>query len=419
MIWRELPSLVVQLVWLATCCRHMWRVGRFKPSCRRDLGVAALCTAVLAGTWAGPALWDWALTGRLDGSLFVLRGPWSALAWAVVAVVLLLADAFFDEEPVKVQWPFVVAPPLVCALAALTEVGELATGLLLWVVYLLFCVSRGKAERRTLGLLAAAYALLTALLLCALLSSLAGMWLVVPLAGAVMGTMYLVHALVQGGLVSLQHGFESASEAFQADVLAQQYAEIRDIYLNMRGWRHDYHNHLQVMKAQLAAGQTVELAAYLDDLEADLDRVDTYVKSGNLMVDAILNSKLSLAEAREVAVNCSAQVPEDLAVDDVDLCVILGNLLDNALESCEKLGHAPGERWLRVYLAVRAGQLYASIQNAALEELGFNERNYITGKRGEHGFGMRRVAAVVEKYGGTLRLANEPGVFAAEVSLPV
>lgn len=225
------------------------------------------------------------------------------------------------------------------------------------------------------------------------------------------------YALVTGGYARLRCGFESSAERFQQEVLSRQYDEIRAIYLDTRGWRHDYHNHLQVMKAELAAAQLAELSAYLDELEADLDRVDTYVKSGNLMVDAILNSKLSLAERDGVAVTCKARVPDALTVDDVDLCVILGNLLDNAIEACAALP-ADG-RWLRVYVAARGSQLYASIQNSAVEDPSFNQRNYISEKRGNHGLGMKRVAAVVEKYEGFLNLANEPGVFAAEVSLPL
>lgn len=190
------------------------------------------------------------------------------------------------------------------------------------------------------------------------------------------------YALVTGGYARLRRSFESSAERFQQEVLSRQYDEIRAIYLDMRGWRHDYHNHLQVMKAELAAGQLAELSAYLDELEADLDRVDTYVKSGNLMVDAILNSKLSLAERAGVDVTCKAVVPDALTVDDVDLCVILGNLLDNAIEACAALP-ADG-RWLRVYVAARGSQLYASIQNSAVEDPSFNQRNYISEKRGNN-----------------------------------
>ena len=117
------------------------------------------------------------------------------------------------------------------------------------------------------------------------------------------------------------------------------------------------------------------------------------------MVDAILNSKLTLARRQAVAVNCKVKVPERLSVEDVDLCVILGNLLDNALEAC--------------------AQLYLSVQNAAKEEPDFEARNYITRKRGNHGLGMKRVQTAVKKYSGYLHLANEPGIFAAEVTMPL
>ncbi|OUO35346.1 hypothetical protein B5F84_03485 [Olsenella sp. An290] len=75
--------------------------------------------------------------------------------------------------------------------------------------------------------------------------------------------------------------------------------------------------------------------------------------------------------------------------------------------------------YLERAVAARGSQLYMSVQNSAVEDPSFNARNYITEKRGNHGLGMKRVAAVVDKYGGFLNLANEPGVFAAEVSLPL
>lgn len=187
--------------------------------------------------------------------------------------------------------------------------------------------------------------------------------------------------------------------------------------MDMRGWRHDYHNHMQVMKAQLAMGNLTEIRDYLDALEKELDHVDTLVKSGNMMVDAILNSKLTLARRQHIAVNCKVKVPEEISVEDVDLCVILGNLMDNALEACGVI--AEKERFLRIYMTVNKSQLYLSIQNSAKEEPDFDERNYITKKRGNHGLGMKRVQTAVEKYHGYLNLANEPGIFAAEVTMPV
>ena len=206
-------------------------------------------------------------------------------------------------------------------------------------------------------------------------------------------------------------------ENYQRELLDTHYQEVENMYRQMRGWRHYYLNHIQTMKVFAANGDLEAIRSYLDELDTDLNTVDTVVKTGNAMADAILNSKLSLAQQKRIAVNCKAKLPESLPVEDVDLCVILGNLLDNALEACERIPER--ERFLRVYLAVNGRQLYMSIQNSAKEELNFNERNYITQKRGSHGFGMKRVSAVVEKYDGFLNLANEPGIFAAEVTLPL
>ena len=89
----------------------------------------------------------------------------------------------------------------------------------------------------------------------------------------------LLFLSLEGALFSYHRGFEARTERFQRDILSHQYEEIREIYLNMRSWRHDYHNHLQVMKAQIAADQLVEMKQYLNALEENLDPVDTYVKS--------------------------------------------------------------------------------------------------------------------------------------------
>ncbi|MDE6815412.1 MAG: GHKL domain-containing protein, partial [Lachnospiraceae bacterium] len=204
---------------------------------------------------------------------------------------------------------------------------------------------------------------------------------------------------------------------FRKELMEHQYGEIREIYMDMRGWRHDYHNHMQVMKAQLTMGNLEEIHTYLDELEKELDRVDTSVKSGNLMTDAILNSKLTLARRQKISVDCAVKLPDKLPVEDVDLCVILGNLMDNALEACAQVGEK--ERFLRIYMAVNKSQLYLSVQNSASQEPDFEQQNYITKKRGNHGLGMKRVKAAVDKYNGYLNLANESGIFAAEVSMPL
>ena len=97
---------------------------------------------------------------------------------------------------------------------------------------------------------------------------------------------------------------------------------------------------------------------------------------------------------------------------------LLGNLLDNAIESCLKLGD-PSERFIRLYIGTFKGQLYISITNATDEVVRKIDADYISHKRGNHGHGLKRIDQVVQKYQGVIRRQNEPGVFVTEIFLPI
>ena len=206
--------------------------------------------------------------------------------------------------------------------------------------------------------------------------------------------------------------------SYQNNLLFKHYEEVQNIYQKMRGWRHDYHNHIQTMKAHLALNQLDELIDYLDMLDIDLQTVDTVLKTGNIKLDAILNSKLSLITSKKIHVNTKAQVPAKLTVNEIDLCVIIGNLLDNALESCEKIPDI-SKRFIRIYIGALKQQLYISVTNSAGGKVKKVGKSYLTTKSGSYGFGLVRVDKIVEKYGGYVNRQNEESVFATEIMLPI
>ena len=96
---------------------------------------------------------------------------------------------------------------------------------------------------------------------------------------------------------------EERNLAFQNKLLAKQVEEVQNIYMTMRGWRHDYHNHLQAMKAYVQLGQYSQLEHYLQLLEEDLEHVNQMIETGNVNLDAVLNSKLSYAQMKGIEVN--------------------------------------------------------------------------------------------------------------------
>ena len=232
------------------------------------------------------------------------------------------------------------------------------------------------------------------------------------------GIAALIFVLLEYLLQRIMKREEDKTIIYQNKLMKQQMDEIENIYMTMRGWRHDYHNHLQSLKGYLSLNKVDQMKNYLNELETDLDSIDTLYHSGNLQLDSILNAKLAIAEKGQIRIHCDASIPPQLHVSDLDLCVILGNLLDNAIESCRKIKN-PDERFIRVYIGILKKQLYISITNATSETVKQRTDHYFTTKRGDQGHGLKRVDQVVKKYDGYLNRQNEPGVFATEIILPL
>lgn len=206
--------------------------------------------------------------------------------------------------------------------------------------------------------------------------------------------------------------------AYQHDLIETHYSEVDNMYRKMRGWRHDYRNHIQTMKVLAAEGDLDALKKYLDKLDEDLNTVDVVVKTGNKMTDAILNSKISLAKSKGINVIADAKVPVELKMSDIDLCIVIGNLFDNAIEA--SLALPEQERLIRLYMDIKNTQLYMCLTNfTSVKKLKKQGGRYVTTKGEGHGFGLVRVDDIIERYGGYISRNSEDGAFTTEIMLPV
>ena len=206
-------------------------------------------------------------------------------------------------------------------------------------------------------------------------------------------------------------------EAYQRELIETHYREVENMYRKMRGWRHDYRGHIQAMKALLSAGDLDGLRGYLDKLDTDLNTVDTVIKTGNPMADAILNSKISLAQSRGITVKADAHVPVGLRMSEIDLCCILGNLFDNAIEASMALPEE--ERLIRVYMEMKGTQLYISFTNFTADKKRLKSGKVFRTTKGEgHGFGLIRIDAIIERLDGYLSRNSEDGAFTTEILIP-
>ena len=205
--------------------------------------------------------------------------------------------------------------------------------------------------------------------------------------------------------------------AYQRELIETHYQEVENMYRQIRGWRHDYRNHIQMMKVLATNGDMDGIKEYLDMLDTDLNTVDTVVKTGNAMADAILNSKISLARSKQIAVNVDAHIPVKLKMSELDLCCIIGNLFDNAIEA--SLALPEDQRMIRVYMDMKNTQLYISFTNFIASKKMVKVGKIFRSTKGEnHGFGLVRIDNIIERLDGYLSRNSEDGAFTTEILIP-
>lgn len=194
-----------------------------------------------------------------------------------------------------------------------------------------------------------------------------------------------------------------------------QYAEnVKEQYAEMRRIRHDVRQSYAVISALLDKGKNDKAKEYVRQCAEHDALGETLIDVGNDFVNAILNSKLTAARANGIKVMCVSA--KDLPpIDDVDLCTLLGNMLDNAAEACAKC--APENRVIEVNIGV-GEELSVSVANTFSGEI---DGGLATTKpdSDRHGFGVKSIRHIAEKYNGSAAFFTEGDMFCCEVDLPV
>ena len=203
---------------------------------------------------------------------------------------------------------------------------------------------------------------------------------------------------------------------YQTEQSEQHLKEVRSIHREMRGYKHDFHHHLQMIKGQLEAGETERALQYIEELDYEITHMDTLLKTGNLAADVILSAKLSQAKENQIPVTVKAVIPEQLLISDVELSIILGNYLENAIEACKVL--PVEERFIRLYIKQKGNMLYFSMLNSSGKKMAKEGSLFASKKSGMHGFGLKRAEAILEKHGGWCKYNSEDGAFSTEFLVP-
>ena len=199
----------------------------------------------------------------------------------------------------------------------------------------------------------------------------------------------------------------------QEEQARQHLEEVRSIHNEMRGYKHDFHHHLQALKGQLEAGQVDRAIAYLEQLDRSLQTVDTLLKTGNVTVDAILSAKLAQARAAGIAVTAEANLPPELSLTDLELSIVIGNLLDNAIEAA---ANVDGEKYIFIKISAYHKMTVVHIENSC-GKVKWKKRMPVSDKGKGRGIGLLNVKQSIDKYDGNLQLKQDGNRFVADLFL--
>ncbi len=183
----------------------------------------------------------------------------------------------------------------------------------------------------------------------------------------------------------------------------------------VRAWRHDFHNYLEVMQIYIENKDFDQLKKYVGEVKKDFQSILSLVATGNPAVDAIISSKMLIASEKNVQVRLNAQKILRLPISETKLCVVLGNLLDNAIEACSKIPD-PEKRHIKIDIYPQRGMLMIHIVNQSSGGYKMKDGQLISTKpEGSHGYGLKRVRQIVNDADGIYNISYTDDQF--EVTL--
>ncbi len=207
-------------------------------------------------------------------------------------------------------------------------------------------------------------------------------------------------------------------KAEQAELLERDYTTINRAYEMNAKLFHDFHNHIGILRQFLSHNKTEEAMAYLNELQAPVREMTDTVWTGDETVDYLINSKAAKAKENDIPYQIQVEFPRHTNIKNTDLCAILGNLLDNALEAAQQVPEND-RRFVRLTIRRINQMLIIKVENSFAALPVPDNGTFQTSKteKGLHGWGLKSARTATEKYDGTLQASYADNTFRAVATL--
>lgn len=237
-------------------------------------------------------------------------------------------------------------------------------------------------------------------------------WSLILLAGLVIAFFVLLLDLDLSGKKQ-----RIETETMKRELLEEKYQSLNEMYNRNAKLYHDLNNHLNTLYQLLEENRVQEAKGYISDISEPIQSMRKITWTGVELIDVVLNSKAQMMRDRHLTCQINAEFWKDAGILETDVCTVLSNLVDNAIEAAEKLPRQESD----IKITMRKIQKFLLIQvenpciQTELPERGLPETS--KKEKGLHGWGLQNVADVAEKYQGTFQCTCEKGIFCASVML--
>ena len=204
------------------------------------------------------------------------------------------------------------------------------------------------------------------------------------------------------------------------EMLIKEIEEKEKIYEEVRKIHHDFKNHIICIEKLLEQEKLESAKNYINILRDEVIETYTWIKTGNDVVDAILNQKKSEGKKKNINIDIKASISSDMNINPLDLCVVIGNVLDNGIEANEKIVDI-SKRYVDVNINTYKDYLCIEVSNPVSVNPINEHGNLETTKenKNNHGLGIKSIQAIVKKYNGILNYEWNNGIFKLNIMLQI
>lgn len=226
-----------------------------------------------------------------------------------------------------------------------------------------------------------------------------------------LGVIYLIGQLAQNVRIGLEN---------QNLKLEQQYyQELEKSQTEIRKLGHDMNNHIATISAYLMANDIQSANEYFELLQNTVVTTNR-VFCKNSLINAVLNAKYNQIQKQAIDCFINISINQSINIMELDLCSLFANTLDNAIEAVLKI-EEPSSRKIEVRALIDKGFFSYEIKNSYVHQIFYKDSFFISSKDDaeRHGYGLRNVSDIVEKYQGTLKIDTDENVFRVLMIIPV